>query len=184
MLRQRAGASGHRHHVAAGILPAVEGGILPPGGAPRACGTAIPPGKMPGSTAGRMPAATAQVGGSVQMRPQRVRRERVPHLSARTFLKELHDNGRRRGGKRMSARMDVSHHRRAVLRCIQRAILVRRLALGVAAVEPADGFDGLLLPPELDRIMDIQTAIPVVGSRSSSMPQAPRFFLHFLQFGC
>jgi hypothetical protein len=55
------GASGHCHQVAAGILPAVEGGILPPGGAPHACGTAIPPGKMPGSTAGKMPAATAQV---------------------------------------------------------------------------------------------------------------------------
>ena len=62
-------AAGHCHHVAAGIMPAVEGGILPPGGAPRACGTAIPPGEMPGSTAGRMPAATAQVGGRVQMRP-------------------------------------------------------------------------------------------------------------------
>src|ERR1035438_10752743 len=64
------GAPGHCHHVAAGILPAVEGGILPPGGAPRACGTAIPPGKMPGSTAGRMPAATAPVSGGVQMRPR------------------------------------------------------------------------------------------------------------------
>jgi hypothetical protein len=48
-----------------------EGGILPlPGGALRAFRTAIPPGKMPGSTAGRMPAATAQIGGSVQMRPR------------------------------------------------------------------------------------------------------------------
>ena len=55
--------------VAAGILPAVAGGILPPGGALRAYGTAIPPGKMPGSTAGRMPAATAHVGGGIQMRP-------------------------------------------------------------------------------------------------------------------
>ena len=45
--------------VAAGILPAVEGGILPPGPALEGRGTAIPPGKMPGSTAGRMPAATA-----------------------------------------------------------------------------------------------------------------------------
>jgi tetratricopeptide (TPR) repeat protein len=63
------GASGHCHHVAAGILPAVEGGILPPGGAPRAWGTAIPPGKMPGSTADRIPAATLQDGGIVQMRP-------------------------------------------------------------------------------------------------------------------
>jgi amino acid adenylation domain-containing protein len=44
--------------VAAGILPSVEGGILPPGGVLRARETAIPPGKMPGSTAGRMPAAT------------------------------------------------------------------------------------------------------------------------------
>jgi len=64
------GASGYCHHVAAGILPAVEGGVLPPGGALRACGTAIPPGKMPGSTAGRMPAATTRIGGSVQMQPQ------------------------------------------------------------------------------------------------------------------
>ena len=40
-----------------------EGGILPlPGGALRAFRTAIPPGKMPGST--------AQIGGSVQMRPR------------------------------------------------------------------------------------------------------------------
>jgi hypothetical protein len=49
--------------VAAGILPAVEGGILPPGPAPEfpsaiRMPTAIPPGRMPGSTAGRMPAAT------------------------------------------------------------------------------------------------------------------------------
>jgi GH15 family glucan-1,4-alpha-glucosidase len=49
--------------VAAGILPAVEGGILPPGAALRASGvtviqSAIPPGRMPGSTAGKMPAAT------------------------------------------------------------------------------------------------------------------------------
>jgi hypothetical protein len=53
--------------VAAGILPAVEGGILPPGGASRAYGMAVPPGKMLGSTAGRMPAATAHVGGGIQM---------------------------------------------------------------------------------------------------------------------
>ena len=50
--------------VAAGILPAVEGGILPPGAALecRSSATAVaktnPPGRMPGSTAGRMPAAT------------------------------------------------------------------------------------------------------------------------------
>ena len=54
------GASWHRHHVAAGILPAVEGGILPPGPKPEWRRMAIPPGKMPGSTAGRMPAATGQ----------------------------------------------------------------------------------------------------------------------------
>ena len=47
------------HAVAAGILPAVEGGILPPGPAPEPSSvTAIPRGKMPGSTAGRMPAVT------------------------------------------------------------------------------------------------------------------------------
>ena len=54
------GATTHRHQVAAGILPAVEGGILPPGSALEWRRTAIPPGKMPGSTAGRMPAATLQ----------------------------------------------------------------------------------------------------------------------------
>jgi hypothetical protein len=51
--------------VAADILPAVEGGILPPGAAPEspdagAMPTPIPPGRMPGSTAGKMPAATTQ----------------------------------------------------------------------------------------------------------------------------
>jgi hypothetical protein len=54
--------------VAAGILPAVEGGILPPGAVPgfrtapdlRFC--SIPPGKMPGFPASRMPAAT-ELGG-------------------------------------------------------------------------------------------------------------------------
>ena len=61
-------ASGHRHPVAAGILPAVEGGILPPGPALEWRRTAIPPGKMPGSTAGRMPAATGQSGGGNEMR--------------------------------------------------------------------------------------------------------------------
>ena len=54
-----AGASGQSQPVAAGILPAVEGGILPPGDGHESSGpTAIPPGRMPGSTAGRMPAAT------------------------------------------------------------------------------------------------------------------------------
>jgi len=52
--------------VAAGILPAVEGGILPPGSALESASapalrTAGPPGKMPGSTAGSMPAATDQL---------------------------------------------------------------------------------------------------------------------------
>jgi molybdopterin-containing oxidoreductase family iron-sulfur binding subunit len=47
--------------VAAGILPAVEGGILPPGPTLESSSRlAVPPGKMPGSTAGKMPAATAQ----------------------------------------------------------------------------------------------------------------------------
>jgi hypothetical protein len=55
--------------VAAGILPAVEGGILPPGVAPALFTdidfltrflqpTPIPPGRMPGSTSGKMPDAT------------------------------------------------------------------------------------------------------------------------------
>jgi hypothetical protein len=53
--------------VAARILPAVEGGILPPGSASESpdaqtTSTPLPPGRMPGSTAGRMPAATAQDG--------------------------------------------------------------------------------------------------------------------------
>jgi nitrous oxidase accessory protein len=46
--------------ITAGLLPAVEGGILPPGARVRIQERPIPPGKMPGSTAGRMPAATAQ----------------------------------------------------------------------------------------------------------------------------
>ena len=51
--------------VAAGILPAVEGGILPPGAAPESSSAtpiapSIPPGRMPGSPAGKIPAATAQ----------------------------------------------------------------------------------------------------------------------------
>ena len=50
--------------VAAGILPAVEGGILPPGSASEisarsVTSNAIPPGWKPGSTAGKMPAATS-----------------------------------------------------------------------------------------------------------------------------
>ena len=49
--------------VAAGILPAVEGGILPPGVGiepfrASARRQPVPPGRMPGSTAGKMPAAT------------------------------------------------------------------------------------------------------------------------------
>ena len=49
--------------VAAAILAAVEGGILPPGlemrnGSGLSNHTPIPPGRMPGSTAGKMPAAT------------------------------------------------------------------------------------------------------------------------------
>ena len=49
--------------VAAAILAAVEGGILPPrpdvrNGSDFWNHTPIPPGRMPGSTAGKMPAAT------------------------------------------------------------------------------------------------------------------------------
>src|SRR5436309_2602000 len=49
--------------VAAAILAAVEGGILPPGpelrnGSDFSNHTPIPPGRMPGSAAGKMPAAT------------------------------------------------------------------------------------------------------------------------------
>ncbi|NOS71577.1 MAG: hypothetical protein HOP33_16835 [Verrucomicrobia bacterium] len=56
-------------NVAAGLWPAVEGGILPPGMAhnqtkrpgylnARTLFTRVPPGGTPDSTAGRMPAAT------------------------------------------------------------------------------------------------------------------------------
>jgi CheY-like chemotaxis protein len=62
------GAAEDRRQVAAGILPAVEGGILPPGEARDAWEIAIPPGRMPGSTAGKMPAATAQVGSNTELR--------------------------------------------------------------------------------------------------------------------
>jgi hypothetical protein len=59
----------HAHNVAAGILPAVEAGILPPGSAleqfltikssmTRLHFTSLPPGRMPGSTAAKMAAAT------------------------------------------------------------------------------------------------------------------------------
>src|SRR5947207_14812355 len=55
--------SGWLSAVAAAILAAVEGGILPPGAEVRNGGgfsnhTPIPPGRMPGSTADKMPAAT------------------------------------------------------------------------------------------------------------------------------
>ena len=58
MLQLAEDASGHRHRVAAGILPAVEGGILPLGPAFEASSmvtrrTSIPPGGTPGSTAGK-----------------------------------------------------------------------------------------------------------------------------------
>jgi hypothetical protein len=59
------GKGAMRRCVAAGILPAGEGGILPPGamlGVFRYMGTLIPPGRMPGSPAGKMPAATVQGG--------------------------------------------------------------------------------------------------------------------------
>ena len=42
--------------VAAGVPPAVEGGVPPPGTS--GLHTRFPPGKMPGSTAGETPAAT------------------------------------------------------------------------------------------------------------------------------
>ena len=54
--------------VAAAILAAVEGGILPPGpevrnGSAFSNHTPIPPGRMPGSTAGKMPATTLNTQG-------------------------------------------------------------------------------------------------------------------------
>src|SRR5258705_5295873 len=56
-------AVGRFTSVAAAILAAVEGGILPPGpevrnGSDFSYHTPIPAGRMPGSTAGKMPAAT------------------------------------------------------------------------------------------------------------------------------
>jgi CheY-like chemotaxis protein len=62
------GASEDSHPVAAGILPAVEPGILPGGMAICHAPQASPGGRMPPSTAGKMPAATAQVGGSTGLR--------------------------------------------------------------------------------------------------------------------
>jgi hypothetical protein len=55
------GASRHNHQVAAGILPAVEGGILPPA-------------LFPASPPRPPPAATANGGGGNQMRPGALRR--------------------------------------------------------------------------------------------------------------
>ena len=56
-------AAPHYQNVASGILPDVEDGILPSGPAPdiskrSKLATTFPPGRMPGSTAGRRPAAT------------------------------------------------------------------------------------------------------------------------------
>jgi hypothetical protein len=62
-------ACGCRHRVAAGMLPAVEPGILPGGMSASAGSSARPGGKMPPSTAVRMPAATAKIGGRVPMHP-------------------------------------------------------------------------------------------------------------------
>jgi tRNA-2-methylthio-N6-dimethylallyladenosine synthase len=63
LLGQIVTSYGRRGSVAAGILPAVEGGILPPEPAPKLSevlepSTPVPPGWKPGSTAGRMPTAT------------------------------------------------------------------------------------------------------------------------------
>ncbi len=51
------------HDIAAGILPAVERGILPPGSASELSmhlkiANPSPPGRMPGSTSGKLPDAT------------------------------------------------------------------------------------------------------------------------------
>src|SRR5436309_5438633 len=64
--------------VAAAILAAVEGGILPPGpevrnGSDFSNHTPIPPGRMPGSTAGKMPAATLNTYPSGGREPSRPR---------------------------------------------------------------------------------------------------------------
>jgi hypothetical protein len=76
-----AGAPVEHRHVAAGILPAVEGGILPPGAAGpelssvTPVGRAIPPGRMPGSPAGKMPAATTHGFGATVSLADKLERE-------------------------------------------------------------------------------------------------------------
>ena len=64
----RLSASLHRYQVVAGILPAVEGGILPPGPGSKVLdlmvmGAAIPPGETPGS---EVWTASAELGGGGQ----------------------------------------------------------------------------------------------------------------------
>jgi hypothetical protein len=61
-----------RSVVAAGVPPAVEGGILPPGPGPENSGapsisSPTPPGRMPGSTAGGTPAATRKLRVNVEL---------------------------------------------------------------------------------------------------------------------
>ena len=81
-------------NVAAGILPAVEGGILPPeknaGNSkrpdkfqkPSVCRAAHPPGRMPGSTAGETPAATNAARGLVLLRDSGLLEQILPELGA------------------------------------------------------------------------------------------------------
>jgi adenine-specific DNA-methyltransferase len=65
--KERKESEGQLPFVAAGVPPAVEGGILPPGTAlkgstAREMSNAFPPGGTPGSTAGETPAATPDLG--------------------------------------------------------------------------------------------------------------------------
>jgi poly(A) polymerase len=81
-------------NVAAGILPAVEGGILPPDKnagnfkrldkfqKPSVCRAAHPPGRMPGSTAGETPAATNAALGLVLVRDSGLLEQILPELAA------------------------------------------------------------------------------------------------------
>jgi len=81
-------------NVAAGILPAVEGGILPPGKnagnfkrldkfqQPSVRRAAHTPGRMPGSTAGETPAATNAARGLVLLRDSGLLEQILPELAA------------------------------------------------------------------------------------------------------
>lgn len=89
---RRGQGRGGPFEVAAGILPAVEGGSLPPGPAFEPSSTittrtSIPPGETPSSTAGKMPAATVQGAGSLEMRPL-LTTKRVPNCLSWRYIEK------------------------------------------------------------------------------------------------